>query len=104
LFGGVGRVVHLKNAFFGGQAQFFDEQGQVDAESLSGLNAAPGTWMAQTVFRPRELFGPEGRLRFHENTVITIMVAPIPNIGVSRTRAAGVVNRVQAFDCLRVVL
>jgi hypothetical protein len=46
LFSGIGRVVHLKNAFFGGQAQFFDEQGQVDAESLSGLNAAPGTWMA----------------------------------------------------------
>jgi hypothetical protein len=79
LLGGAGRVVHLANAFLGGETQLFDQQGQVDAESLGGLNAAPGTWMAQTVFRPRELFGREGVLRFHEHTVITTMVALIPN-------------------------
>ena len=79
MFGGVGGFVHRKNTFFGGQTQFFDEQGQVDAEFLSGLNAAPGTWMTQTFFGAREVFGREGMLRFHEHTIVTSMVAPMPN-------------------------
>ncbi len=70
LFGCVSRVVHPANALLGGQAQLFDQQGQIDAESLSGFDAAPGMGMAQTVFCPGK-----HRCRivpcFHEHTVIT---------------------------------
>lgn len=51
LFGGFGGVVHPADALLRGQAQLLDQQSQIDAEFRGRFDAAPGTRMAQPIFR-----------------------------------------------------
>jgi hypothetical protein len=61
------RLLQLTCALSRRTPQLFDEQRQIDAVFLRRFNAASGSWIPQSLFGSRKLFGGQHSKHFHNS-------------------------------------